>query len=83
MRVMCKKGVRLDVDLAKSLRPMNGDKTRIQQIMGNLLGNAAKFTLKGCIKLSAAMASDDMVKVSTAPPSKTPPSPLQAPKPGP
>eukprot|EP00976_Prorocentrum_cordatum_P002250 44093-Prorocentrum_minimum.AAC.1 len=60
MRAMCNNGVRLDVDLPKSLGPVMGDETRIQQIMGNLLGNAAKFTHKGYIKLSAAVVEDNM-----------------------
>ncbi|WP_299980973.1 response regulator [Desulfobacula sp.] len=48
------KGIRFVVDLAEDL-PIHLilDETRIRQILLNLVGNAAKFTEKGLIKLTA------------------------------
>jgi len=51
-----KKRLSLDVQIDKNIpRLLMGDQLRIKQILTNLLGNAAKFTLKGGITISATM----------------------------
>ncbi len=48
------KKLKLDVQIDKNIPPvLIGDQLRIKQILSNLLGNAAKFTLKGSITISA------------------------------
>jgi len=48
------KKLTLDVEIDKNIPPvLIGDQLRIKQILSNLLGNAAKFTLKGGITISA------------------------------
>jgi len=47
---------RVEVDVP-SLTAM-GDELRIRQVLGNLLGNAAKFTESGCIRVAAREEGD-------------------------
>jgi len=42
-----------------------GDKLRIEQVLMNILGNAAKFTLEGSIKLSVSQEQTDSHHVTT------------------
>ena len=53
-----KKGNRLDVEIAPGLPEMHSDPVKLRQCLFNLLGNAAKFTERGRITLSAAPAPE-------------------------
>lgn len=61
MKVNLKKGIDLQINISGSLPGfVNGDSHKLFQILNNLLSNAAKFTEKGAIKVSAdAIESDD------------------------
>ncbi len=48
------KGLRLDVELDPDLPPMSLDRLRIRQVILNLLTNAARFTERGKISISAS-----------------------------
>jgi signal transduction histidine kinase len=56
--------VELHQDIPADLPPVNGDETRIRQILLNLLGNAAKYTEQGHITLRMVLENENFVKVS-------------------
>ena len=55
---MLNEGVQLECDLPSVLTQMHSDQDKIKQILLNLLSNAAKFTHKGKITLTATRNSD-------------------------
>ena len=59
---LMQKGVKLKVDVQSDLPVLHSDQEKIKQILINLLSNAAKFTRKGEIILSARH-DDDMLYV--------------------
>ena len=51
----------IQVDLAPNLPPLNVDRTRIRQVLINLLNNAARYTLRGGIQIKADLRDGDVV----------------------
>ncbi|MEZ0395186.1 MAG: GAF domain-containing protein [Anaerolineales bacterium] len=54
------KPVVLQKEIAEDLPPVRADAVRIRQVLINLLSNAAKFTEKGSITLSAQVETNEM-----------------------
>jgi CheY-like chemotaxis protein/anti-sigma regulatory factor (Ser/Thr protein kinase) len=61
-----KRGVSLEIDLAKDLPEMMLDLVRIKQILLNLLSNAIKFTQPGGKVVLRAVASQELVSISVS-----------------
>ncbi len=55
------KNLTLILDIEESLPPINGDKTRLRQVLLNLLSNAIKFTARGEVSLTAASSGSDVL----------------------
>jgi signal transduction histidine kinase/DNA-binding response OmpR family regulator len=57
--------VALQVELPASLPPFQFDRTRIRQVLLNLLNNASRFTLQGSITIRATVEGDEAVVTVT------------------
>jgi signal transduction histidine kinase/CheY-like chemotaxis protein len=58
------KGLTLDLDIPENLPHVWIDKTRVRQVLLNLLSNAAKFTEQGTITLRASASDKGFVRIS-------------------
>jgi len=56
--IIGKKEVTLTAEISPEVRYLNADEFRLQQILFNLMGNAAKYTEMGFIKLSASAVNN-------------------------
>jgi len=54
-----KRGIDLHVDLPEHTTWLMLDPTRLRQVLMNLLGNASKFTERGCITLAIAVVPEE------------------------
>lgn len=59
-------GLKLDTDISPKLRKIRGDKDKLQAVLVNLIGNAAKYTLAGgSVRISASLRGESLeVKVA-------------------
>ena len=59
--IIGKKEVVLTAEISPEVRFLSADEFRLQQILFNLMGNAAKYTDKGFIKLNAYVANHELL----------------------
>ncbi|MGH2457488.1 MAG: ATP-binding protein, partial [Chloroflexota bacterium] len=55
------KGLTIDLDVPDGLPPLYVDRTRIRQVLINLLGNALRYTDQGGVRVRAALQSGEIV----------------------
>lgn len=61
MPLFLEKGVELRVEVSKELPPIYGDRDRLIQVIINLLSNAAKFTDRGYVDITAGRLGDTIM----------------------
>ncbi len=57
------KGLELRLEIAEGLKPLTADRTRIRQVLWNIIGNAIKFTDHGSITVAICPDDDDVLFV--------------------
>ncbi|MFO1388559.1 ATP-binding protein [Cellvibrio sp.] len=61
------KGLTLHCDIdAQIPTEMEGDPTRVRQVLYNLISNAIKFTPQGSVKVSAKLCTDQTIEISVS-----------------
>lgn len=55
------KGLAVDLHVENELPPIHGDADRMQQVLGNLLGNAVKFTPKGRVGVTVRLKGSSII----------------------
>ncbi|HJQ67754.1 MAG TPA: response regulator [Blastocatellia bacterium] len=58
--------IKLRLDIEDDLPLLRTDRTKLQQVLINLLSNAVKFTKEGEVKVLAARAPNDMIRISVS-----------------
>ena len=60
-RLLEKRGLRLTVHVPPDLPPLGVDRSRIRQVLVNLLSNAARFTIQGGVTVTAVRQANECV----------------------
>ena len=55
------KGLSLNLDIARDVGPLVADRTRVRQVLWNLIGNAIKFTDRGQIAVTVRRENGDVL----------------------